>query len=512
MNPSCNQTQEKINGALDELEMNIQRRHSFLAPDEMRPDEGSNTRGDDYRSTSSDCTSAGLPTGPMSTSESSGEQTSSYQTDPVMTSGTTFAYQMPQIQQRGTPLYQPATYNQQHQFQQGYTFPCAQMGVSSFAYAPVQVQSMPMGVPLQHQFQPNQVFYPVQQCQPTPQDCVPMPLSSPAVPSIMVPVSYSQQINPEFYQASPSVASSTASTPILSCYSTPGYSTPYGYVSTPVMSSASCTPIQCPAPCQDVPPVLNLNHSLQAGTMPQGISCSINMGPVPQGFPKVSGTPPTAYETSHSPPEKLVPRNEEEDLWPGTCNYVEYQRDGGSNLFITWSGSLAKLVEKLHSFKLDVRDICSTSDENVCNVIFESHPIARKAFTMQHQIRLRIVPPKSSHRIWLRNPSPKFLVKFETKCKLVVRKGKAECHDIVGELLKGSLISADQLKGHRIRVVCCEGSFMFPGGKIVEMKGVPNKSEEKASLGWISYRSKYTKESLVIRRSWNMLSDYIYRE
>lgn len=336
---------------------------------------------------------------------------------------------------------------------------------------------------------------------------MPMPLSNTGVPSIMMPLSYSQ---PELYQASPSVVSSTVSTPVLSCYSTPTYSMPYANLSTPVMSSASCTPIQCPAPCLDVPPELNLNHNLQAGTIPQGISCNINMGTVPSGFPK--DIPPIANEPNLSQTATVVPRKEEDNLWPGTCNYVEYQRDGGSNLFITWSGSTAKLVEKLLSYKLGVRDVCSTSDENVCNVIFESHPIARKAFTMQHQIRLRIVPPKNSHRIWLRNPSPKFLVKFETKCKLVVRKGKAECHDIVGELLKGCLILADQLKGHRIRVVCCEGSFMFPGGKIVEMKGVPNKSEEKASLGWISYRCKYTKESLVIRRSWNLLSDYIYRE
>jgi len=307
------------------------------------------------------------------------------------------------------------------------------------------------------------------------------------------------------------VASSTMSTPTLSCYSTPSYSysMPYANLSTPVMSSASCTPMQLPAPCLDVPPELNLNQNLQAGTIPQGMSCNINMGPVSSGFPKLSQIP---HETDHSHTETVVPRKTEDDIWPGTCNYVEYQRDGGSNLFITWSGSKAKLVEKLLSYKLGVREVCSTNDENVCNVIFESHPIARKAFTMQDQIRLRIVPPKNSHRIWLRNPSPKFLVKFETKCKLVVRKGKAECHDIVGELLKGCVIVADQLKGHRIRVVSCEGSFMFPGGKIVEMKGVPNKSKEKASLGWVSYRCKYTKESLVTRRSWNELSDYIYRE
>ena len=114
--------------------------------------------------------------------------------------------------------------------------------------------------------------------------------------------------------------------------------------------------------------------------------------------------------------------------------------------------------------------------------------------------------------MWMRNPSPKFQVKYETKCRLVVRNGKAECHDIVGKLLKGCSILADQLKGNSIRVVYCEGSFMFPGGKIVEMKGVPNESNEKTSLGWISYRCKYTKQSLVIRRSWNILNDYICNE
>jgi len=129
---------------------------------------------------------------------------------------------------------------------------------------------------------------------------------------------------------------------------------------------------------------------------------------------------------------------------------------------------------------------------------------------MQRQIRVRIVPPKNSHRIWFRNPSPTFLVKFETKCRLTIRKGKAECHDVVGELLKGCLITADQLKGNRIRVICCEGSFVFPGGKTVEMKGVQSNSCKTTSLGWISYRSKYTNESLVIRRSWNKLEDYVY--
>jgi len=508
----CNTTNEKFDDSLEDLGLNIQRRHSFLAPDEMEPAEGGNTREEEYESPTSECTSAGLLTRQMSTESTGEDESISYQTDGTASSSMTYAYQLPQMQP-GTQLYQPLTCDQHLQLQQGYQIPCAQVGMPTYGYAPVQVQSMPMGLPMHHQLQPNQVLYPMQQCQPRPQEWAPMPLPTISVPSMGGPVTYSQQSNPESYQASPSVVSSAVSTPIVS-YSTPGYSitNPYGYYSTPVLSSASCTPMQYAMTCAELPPLLNLNSNVQAGVIPQRISCNIT-GPDLSSCPSASETPASDYVAPSDPKAETEAEPEKEDnLWPGTCNYAEYQRNGGSNLFITWSGPKAKLVEQLHNFKLDVRDVLSTSDPNVCNVIFESHPIARKAFTMQNQIRLRIVPPKNSHRIWLRNPSPKFLVKFETKCKLVVRKGKAECHDIVGELLKGCLICADQLKGNRIRVVSCEGSFMFPGGKIVEMKGVPNQSGEKATLGWVSHRCKYTKEALVIRRSWNLLSDYVFNE
>jgi len=262
----------------------------------------------------------------------------------------------------------------------------------------------------------------------------------------------------------------------------------------------------------------------------QGMSCNINLGPDSDGCRRAPGKPAAPSMNSSKFPSKQPESlkmgtasggvgegaskqgdEEEDDLWPGNVKYAEYQVNGSSNLFVTWSGTKAELVEKMQSYNLKVRDVFTTVDDNIYNVIYESHPIARKAFTMQQQIGLRIVPPKNSHRIWLRNPSPNFMVKFETKCRLVVKKGKAERHDVVGELLEGCLICADQLKGHRIRVVCCEGSFKFPGGKIVEMKGLPSNSKEKTSLGWISYRCKYTKESLVIRKSWNKLGDYVYK-
>jgi len=220
----------------------------------------------------------------------------------------------------------------------------------------------------------------------------------------------------------------------------------------------------------------------------------------------------------HTPMSCFTAGSEVRELWSGNCEYSEYIEKGGSNLFINWSGTGSELWVKLCHHDLNVKTVWNTSDGGIFNVIFETHIDARKAFLMQCEIQLRMIPPENSSRNWLRNPSPKFWVKFETKYRLVVKKGKAECHDVVGDLLmtdynegKGCIIWADQLKGHRIRIVGCEGNFKFPSGRIVKMKGVPAYSDAKP-LGWISYRSRRAGELFVIRRSGNNIGDYIYRE
>jgi len=328
-------------------------------------------------------------------------------------------------------------------------------GVPFFGYAPVLLQPMPMNLPLIQ----GQQAYPTHQYQQIPWGWVQVPMSGTAVPYMMGPVSYSQQNNPQSYQVSTNVASNAGNTSLSGCTS----------------------------------------------------ECS-ESSDVRMKSPETHAVCLTTKELAEETEENDVMRNDEENVWLGSCDYLEYLHEDGSNLFITWSGSKPELVEKLDNFKLGVRDVFSTSDENVLNVVFDSHSIARKAFTMQHLIRLRVVPPKNSHRRWIRNPSPTFLVKFETNRQLIVKKGRAESHDVVGYLLKGCLIYADQLKGHRIRVARCEGMFMFPGGEIMEMKGISNKPDKNGPLGWISYCCKYTKECFVSRLSWNMLSDYIYHE
>jgi len=518
---TCNSTADHLETDESELCLNIQRRHSFLAPDEGNSGEVYIVRGEDHGSTSSECTSAVSSVRPMSTTVSStGDQSIFQLADPTKQCNTTFVQQLPQhiVPQAGSQVYQSVIYDQQHQH--GYSFTPSPIGMPSMGFAPVTVQPMPINISTPQPLNQQQV-YPLQDSRPVPQYWSHVPNA--AVPYIVSPVAF-PQVNLETQQAS-SVASSVVSTPVVGCYSSPGYVS-YGYINTPILSSASCTPIPPSTIYPEVPPALDLEASSTQGSgYPRRISCNINSGSMSlvPGTPAVDATfansgRNTAATSINSPLlqeaiEKVgrtEAAKEEVNLWTGSLNYEEYQLNGGSNLFITWSGAKEALAEKLQSFKLQVREVLSTGDKNICNVVFESHPIARKAFTMQRQIRVRIVPPKNSQRSWFRNPSPTFLVKFEIKCRLTVRKGKAECHGVVGELLKGCLITADQLKGNRIRVICCEGSFVFPGGKTVEMMGVQSNSSKKTSLGWISHRSKYTNESLVIRRSWNRLEDYVY--
>jgi len=109
-------------------------------------------------------------------------------------------------------------------------------------------------------------------------------------------------------------------------------------------------------------------------------------------------------------------------------------------------------------------------------------------------------------------------VKYETHKRLRVREGRAVSHGIVGELLmsnfedqSGCIIWADQVKGNLIRIVGCVGRFMLPNGRVVEKNEVPSKYREgRKSIGWISYRCKYTKEEWVTRKSGDKIEDYVY--
>jgi len=206
-------------------------------------------------------------------------------------------------------------------------------------------------------------------------------------------------------------------------------------------------------------------------------------------------------------------------IYTKSFSYADQAHERYSNLYITWTGTADQLRVKLELQSLEVHNILSTTVKDLWNAVFESHSSARKAFTTQRDVKLRMVPPRRSKKNWFRNPSPKFLVEYETKCRLDVREGKAVVHDLVGVLLmsscqerKGCRIWADQLKGHRIRIVGCVGKFMLPSKRLMDIKEVPQEPSGNKPIGWVSYRNRHTREEYVIRKSGNLLQDYIYNE
>merc|ERR1719317_1286083 len=206
-----------------------------------------------------------------------------------------------------------------------------------------------MNMPLCQPLQPQDV-YSFQQCRwrARPRDRSGVPISTAiAVPFMMGSVSYPRQSNLKGHQNSP-VVSSNVSTPVFSLFSSPDYVNPYGY-----------TPTMCPVTHLDVPPTLDLYQDKSQGcTIPQRISCTLNLcsvQPACQSSPTTSSVsaiynsstinqPTTsASSLSYDQTEKVknVHVQKEEKLWQGNLTYAEYQKNGGSNLFITWSGKNA---------------------------------------------------------------------------------------------------------------------------------------------------------------------------
>jgi len=359
-------------------------------------------------------------------------------------------------------------------------------------------------------------------------------------PQHMIVDPSSNSLVTESSQHSPVIISSNAPAPFENFVSSSHLRSYYNKIK-PVLSPAFSVA------ALEVPPLVQLNgKEMQVNPSQDHMSFSISSDPelLIQGVTSVKianeCNVPDRASTQVKPAQNLSGQasgnnkenvrketviKEDDDVWPGTCTYVESEQNSGSTLFVTWFSSRALLVGKLRNFKFEVKHIHSTSDNSVFNVVFESHACARKAFTMQRTIQVRMVPPKKSYFKWARNPSPKFLVKYETMRTLTIRNGKAESNDIVGVLLaskskdqKRCFVWADQLKGHRIRIVGCEGSLKYKDGTIVKMTGFSNKFEgvndnegRMQSLGWVSYRSQYSNEMFVKRRSGNLLTDYIYR-
>jgi len=184
----------------------------------------------------------------------------------------------------------------------------------------------------------------------------------------------------------------------------------------------------------------------------------------------------------------------------------------GSFLFVK-TNNVLKLKEMFRKRGLEVQDIGKTRTAGVLVVLFTTHEFAKRAFTLQKEIGLRMEPPSYTKRYWFKNPSPNFHVVFETTRRLTVKSGKSSSNIKIGDFLMmdarkgvGCIVWGDQMKGHRMRVINYVGKFMHADGRIEEKKSL---SEPKI-VGWISTQCHKTKEKLVLRKSMNKIEDYIY--
>jgi len=334
---------------------------------------------------------------------------------------------------------------------------------------------------------------------------------------------------------------SSVGSPFPSVVSTPVYNGLYydqnlGNQNIPNPVSTQCYPSsqmfqQNLSPSHDVP---SFDLNAQGHCIPSDIKHNINqmMGMmVPSSIPR---QPQLKLETASAntdvniaPPQRassmtqlsLTKKGGWGMIYMECFSYTEEQHERYSNLYVNWTGTADQLRYELELRSLEVNSIQVTTIKDLWNVVFDSHSSARKAFTTQREIKIRMVPPRRSRKNWYRNPSPKFLVQYETKCRLDVREGKALGHDLVGVLLmsksscqerKGCHIWADQLKGHRIRIVGCVGKFMFPSKRVINMKEIPEKPVGNDPIGWVSYRNRQTREEYVTRISGTLLQEYIF--
>jgi len=186
----------------------------------------------------------------------------------------------------------------------------------------------------------------------------------------------------------------------------------------------------------------------------------------------------------------------------------------GSFLFIT-TNNLAHLIIALRERGLSIQDIGETRIPRVVVVLFKTHKSAKRAFIAQKEIGMRMEPPSYTKMNWFKNPGPKFHVVFETSRRLTVKSGKSSSSMKLGDFLmtdarngRGCLVLADQMKGHRMRVVGYIGKFKRKDGIIIEQKSV----FERKQVGWISTKCCKTSKNFVVRKSMNKIEDYLYND
>jgi len=242
-------------------------------------------------------------------------------------------------------------------------------------------------------------------------------------------------------------------------------------------------------------------------------------GTTPEVKELFHGTTPEVLTKSYMMPKvpTIVRGIERCPLIHADQSIMEYfdEVEDGSHLFVTYDNA-EKLCNILVGIGLEVKAIENTRFYGVLVVLFNKHRSAKQAFFRQKEIGIKMVPPTFTIKNWYRNPNPKFHVMFMTRRRLSVKTGKSLANSTIGDFLMtdannelGCVVWADQMKGHRLRVVAFIGKFMHLDG-VIEERLEKDCFEKMKFIGWISTTCSKTREKFVDRVNWNTIEEYVY--
>jgi len=123
---------------------------------------------------------------------------------------------------------------------------------------------------------------------------------------------------------------------------------------------------------------------------------------------------------------------------------------------------IKRILSRFEELNISVEDVLSSDDKpNTYIVVFQNITEAQEALSKADEIGYRLT------KKWPKRPNPKRPIQYKSLKALIIRSGKAFSGKEVGTLEKGKIVTVNQIKGRRARLI-------------------EEKNGETVNLGWVS--------------------------
>jgi len=123
-----------------------------------------------------------------------------------------------------------------------------------------------------------------------------------------------------------------------------------------------------------------------------------------------------------------------------------------------YPGLIKYMEEKFADLNYNVEIERRSTNRKKYIVRFKDQSTALHAFKRAEAIGFKL------SKSWAKRPSPKYTVKFKALCELLVREGKSCNSRIIGNVKKYEVITVNQVKGRRARIVAVHNSKLVNFG------------------------------------------------